>query len=229
MARVKKTTVKPPTEIELGIMQEKFLEDPERRIPDDYFLLLKAYARSITLKKIKTKQIYLPPERVDEIATEATILMLSQYKKPEWKVKDSFHGALQWKVIEAMYTDSDDDRAFSLNQVVGESGTQELTDILDRIGASVMWNKNSLDPQEEILKNINVIPSEIDEVIYEAAEVMSYHQIFLFRIYLLLQLRRPKVRFTLPAFKELFLDERTEEAFDLLMLEIRNRISAYSH
>ena len=229
MARKKKTTVKPPTEVALGEMQEKLLQDPERKVPEEYFFLLKAYARSITLKKIKTKQIFLPPERVDEIATEATILMLSQYKKPGWRVDASFHGVLQWKVVEAMYGDASEDITTSLNLVIGDNANQEVADIFKKLGAVPPWldENPEYDPANLLMKSIDISMDEIHSVIKEAEEVLPYHMMLLFYAYLLLRMRRPKTRLTFPSFKKFFLDSKTEDVFDILLLEIRNRISAH--
>ena len=213
----------------LGEMQEKMLQDPERKIPEEYFFLLKNYARSITLKKIKSKQIFLPPERVDEIATEATILMLNQYKKPGWRVDASFHGVLQWKVVEAMYGDASEDITTSLNLVIGDNANQEVADIFKKLGAVPPWldENPENDPANLFMRDIDVSYDEIQTVLQEASEVLPYHMILLFHAYLLLRLRRPKTRLTFPSFKKYFLDSKTEDIFDLLMLEIRNRIAAH--
>jgi hypothetical protein len=229
MPRRKKTTVKPPTEVALEALQEQVLQDPERKIPEDFFLLLKAYARSITLRKMKNKQIFLPPERIDEIATEATILMLNQYKKPGWKVSASFHGVLQWKVVEALYGDASEDITTSLNLVIGDNANQEVADIFKKLGAVPPWldeNPES-DPANLLMKTIDISMDEVSTVLQEAEEVLPYHTMLLFYVYLLLRLRRPKTRLTFPSFKKYFLDSKTEDVFDLLMLEIRNRISAH--
>jgi|LSQX01.3.fsa_nt_gb hypothetical protein len=228
MAR-KKTTTKPPTEIALGEMQERMLRDPEKKVPEDYFFLLKNYARSITLKKIKSKQIFLPPERVDEIATEATLLMLNQYKKPGWKVDASFHGVLQWKVVEAMYGDASEDITTSLNLVIGDNANQEVADIFKKLGAVPPWldENPENDPANLFMKSVDISFEEIQSVIREASEVLPYHMMLLFYVYLLLRLRRPKTRLTFPSFKKFFLDSKSEDVFDLLMLEIRNRIASH--
>ena len=93
----KKTSSIPPTELELQRLQELYMEDmSNKEVVDKYFSLLRTYARSITLKVIKRKGIYLESERVEEIATDATILLLNQYSKKGWKVTVSFAGILIW-------------------------------------------------------------------------------------------------------------------------------------
>lgn len=226
MVRVKKP--KPITEVKLDALQEAYLNDrSNKKVFDEYFLLLKVYARSLALQEIKRKKIYLPPERVDEVATEATILLLSQYRKEEWRIWGSFAGALRWKVVEALYGDANEDQTTSLNLSVGDDGSQEMMDILTKIGGTLLWHEAEDDPQAYLIKTFDVTKSEIETVLQEASEVLPYRLTILFHVYLLLQLRRPKTRLTLPSFKKFFLDNKSEEVFDLLMLEIRNRVAAH--
>jgi len=226
MPRVKKE--KPQTEQDLELLQEQYLADPHnKKVFDEYFLLLKVYARSLALKEIKRKKIYLPPDRVDEVATEATILLLTQYRKDGWKIWGSFAGALRWKVVEALYSDANEDQTTSLNLTVGDEGSQEIMDILGKIGGEVLWREDDNDPQACLMRTFDVTASEINTVINEASEVLPYRLAILFQVYLLLYLRRPKTRLTIPSFKRFFLDKKSEEAFDLLMLEIRNRVASH--
>lgn len=220
MARPKKP--KPETEVKLELLQEEYMTNPEV-VLNEYFLLLKSYARSICLKEIKGK-IYLDPDRVEEVAVEATLKLLAQYKKADWKVWGSFFGAIRWKVVEALYEDAEEESNISMNLYVGDS-TRELGDILDKIGAQTLWKRDSEDPQDSFFRFADVSISEIKKVIAEAAEVLDARQQILFSAYLLLKLRRPKARLVFPAFSEYFLTTKEEEAFELLLLEIRNRVS----
>ena len=74
VARTKAVIYSPPTETELRLqeLQEKFL-DPNgcsKADKDEFFLVMRMYARSITLQMIKSKGLVLPPERVDEVKTK---------------------------------------------------------------------------------------------------------------------------------------------------------------
>jgi hypothetical protein len=225
--KAKKPKEKPQTEIDLDRLQDLYLQAPNDVVVfEEFFLLVKAYSRSLTLKEIKTK-IFLPPDRVDEVATEATLLFFKQYLKPEWRVWGSFAGALRWKVVEALYKESFEDKMSSLNQLVGE-GTQEVADVLDKIGATILYNEEGEDPADAAARNFNVASAEISGLLDEAYEALPFRLFILFECYLLLRLRRPKTRRTLPAFQEFYLDGKAEKAFDLLMLEVRNRMMPYS-
>lgn len=226
MAR--KAGPKPPTEILLTDMQDIYLANPkDEKNFHSYFTLLKAYARSLALKEIKTK-VYLDPDHIDGVATEAVLKLLNQYRKPGWKVWGSFAGALRWKVVEALYQDAEEESSQSLNLFLGTDSNRELGDILDKIGAVTLWKQESDDPQEIFISAHDSSKAEVFEILREATEVLPYRLVLLFHAYLLLKLRRPKTRLTLPAFKQYFLDAKAEEAFELLLLEIRNRVTAHS-
>ena len=228
MARKKKSKGKPPTELKLDELQKRYLEDPNNtEVFQKLFSLLKVYARSLALKEIKTK-LYLDPDHIEGIAVDATLKLLKQYKKPGWKVWGSFAGALRWKVVEALYQDVNEESAQSLNTIIGD-GSQELEDVLDKIGATILWSKEAqINPEQAFLYKNNAVFAEIEEVLADAREVLPYRAEFLFHIYLLLRLRRPKTRLTLPSFREFFLDSKMEDAFELLLLEIRNRIEKHT-
>jgi hypothetical protein len=227
MARAKKP--KPETEVRLEELQAAYMADPEdMEVFHKYFILLKAYARSLALKEIKTK-VFLEPDHIDGVATEAVLKLFNQYRKEGWKVWGSFAGVLRWKVVEALYENAEEESSQSLNLSVGEeAGGSELVDILDRIGAKPLWKKESDNPQDIYIENYDSSATEVLAVLNEGTQVMSYRQSLLFHAYLLLRLRRPKTRLTLPAFKAYFLNTQEENAFELLLLEIRNRVAAHS-
>jgi len=225
MPRKKKP--KPETEIRLGKLQESFLEDPtDRETFNAFFLLLKDYARSLTLKEIKSK-VYLEPDRVEEIAVEAVLKLLDQYRRGKetgWMVWGSFAGALRWKVIEALYQDSDEESAQSLNILIGDSSTQELGDLIEKFGVTPLLSTQPQNPEEQLISIEDIAHSEIQGVIQESSEILSENLQILFLAYLLLLLRKPKARLKVASFKTIFLNSKSEEVFDLLMLEIRNRL-----
>jgi len=224
VARPKKP--KPQTEIDLDAMQAAYLLEPQNpAVFNPYFLLLKVYARSICLKEIKNK-IYLEPDRVEEVAVEATLKLLHQYRKAGWHVWGSFYGALRWKVIEALYQDAEEDSTSSLNLTIGD-GSVELGDILARVGGSALWQQNIDDPQEAFFLATDISLSEIRSVLDDARNELTPRQEILFYAYLLLKLRRPKAKKNAVSFEERFLSNKEEEAFELLLLEIRNRVAVH--
>lgn len=219
---------KPITEVRLTDMQDIYLADPlNEKNFHEYFILLKAYARSLALKEIKTK-VYLAPDHIDGVATEAVLKLFNQYRKASWKVWGSFAGVLRWKVVEALYENAEEESSASLNLYIGDDSTRELGDVLERIGAKVLWKQDGEDPQEQFIQAHDSSASEVFAILKEATDALPYRLGLLFHSYLLLKLRRPKTRLTLPAFSQFFLDAKAEEAFDILLLEIRNRVTAHS-
>lgn len=230
----KKNSDVPKTELELQELQALYLEDKtNQEINDKYFFLLRTYARSIALKVIKRKGIYLQPERVDEISTDATLLLLDQYSKEGWKVTASFAGALLWKVYEAMYDQAKDEQASSLNLTF--SSDKDSKEILDVVGtdACLPWSftvhgrEIDNNPSDIMAKQINVAYDEVSEVIDEAYQILPYRTFMRFVPWLVLKFRKAKTRNIELLFKRLYLTSKEEDAFEILLLEIHNRIASH--
>lgn len=220
---------KPATEVELEELQELYLQDRDNKVVrDKYFILLKNYARSITLKILRKKGKQLPAERVDEVATEAMMLLVRQYRNPEAKVRKSFAGALQWKVIEALWTPAKEEMVASLDKV-NESTNKELLENIQSVGAVLPWNSEvegtEWDSVEDsYIKSINIGKDIINGVIDEAYKVLPYRLWILFMCYFLLKVRRPIRGNPVQNFADKMITEREQRAFDILILEMRNRL-----
>lgn len=235
----KNTSELPQTEKQLKELQTLFLQDRNnQKVRDDFILLLRQYARSLTLKEIKKKGIFLEPWRVDEIATDATIQLYRQYSKPGWQVFASFAGALKWKIYNAMYAPAQEEIALksSLNDTFSEEkDSKEIQDIIS-FGACLPWDYDkgndatmSYDPSNNILDDIDVSIDEINSVINEAFKILPYPTYLRFLPWVLLQFRRPRTRNIQELYNNLFLSGREENAFDILLLEMHNRIAQHIH
>lgn len=237
MARTKKgeSSGIPETEMRLRTLQEEYMkEDCSEEVKDEYILLLKAYARSLTLKEIKKLRIYLPPERVDEISTDVVLVMLRQYKKKGWKVRASFGGTLYWKVREVMFKSKDEEMNLSLNTSMSDNAdSKEVLDIINPgVVLPLLYDKDSeinLDaPEDSFIRSVNTAFEEVKVLIEEAYETLPYETFLKFVPWLLLQFRKSKTRNIQQLFKEMFLSSKEESAFDILLLETKNRIAKYS-
>jgi len=225
----------PPTELELRSLQELYLQDKNNQVVvDKYFLLLRTYARSLILKKIKKLGIFLPPERVDELSTDVTLLLIKSYSKPGWKIGKSFAGAIKFKILEAMYHNSKDEMNSSLNQTFSED--KDSKEVLDVIGSGspLPWDyspygkrRDSDDPADMIAETMNVAFSEVVEILNEAYNDLPYRTYMRFVPWLVLQFRKPKTKNIQTLFNRLFLTSKEENVFDMLLLEIHNRISQH--
>ena len=205
------------------------MQDRDNKVVrDKYFILLKNYARSITLKILRKKGKQLPAERVDEVATEAMMLLVRQYRNPEAKVRKSFAGALQWKVIEALWTPAKEEMVASLDKV-NESTNKELLENIQSVGAVLPWNSEvegtEWDSVEDsYIKSVNIGKDIINGVIDEAYKVLPYRLWILFMCYFLLKVRRPIRGNPVQNFADKMITEREQRAFDILILEMRNRL-----
>lgn len=221
MARPKKP--KPKTEIELGLMQDLYLTDKDK-YQNEYILMLKPYARSLALKEIKGK-VVLPPDRVEEVALEATLKLLKQYEKnSEWKVWASFGGALRWKVIESLYENSKEESCLSLNTLIGADQSRSVEDMVVQLGMAPLYVDLNATPETLLFKDYDTVISEVDALLEEASGVLSYKYMLVFKLYLNLLIRRPKIKNAMQNFKQTFVTSKMEEIFDTLLLEIRNRL-----
>lgn len=236
MARKAKDSSVPQTELELQKLQDLFLEDKSnKRVRDDYFTLLRIYARSIALKVIKRKGIFLSPERVDEIATDSTLAVMKHYEKSEgWYISKSFAGVLIFKVYEAMYSQAKEEMNSSLNLTFSdERDSKEISDFVG-YNSTLPWNsegKENYDinenPSNVILKDINVAFAEVRDVIDEAFMILPYHSYLRFVVWLVLKMRKPKIRNTQNIINN-YITTKEENAFEILLLEIHNRIALHA-
>lgn len=230
VARTKAVIYSPPTETELRLqeLQEKFL-DPNgcsKADKDEFFLVMRMYARSITLQMIKSKGLVLPPERVDEVCTDATLAILKQYQKVGWKIEASFAGALRWKVIESLYGPKNEESHYSLNTTFSDdTDSKEMLDIVS--SSSLPWSNDSYcdDPEETTFNQYSAVVEEVNRLLDEAYEILDYRLYVRFLPWLLLNIRKTRARNVMQTFTSCFLTSREESAFELLLLELRNRLS----
>jgi len=228
----------PETERKLQELQKLFLADRNnQKIFEEYFLLLRKYTRSLTLKKIKRKNLFLPPERVDEICTDATLALLDQYNNPNnpgWKVGSSFAGVIQFKIIEAMWGHADDDMNSSLNLTFSDD--KDSKEILDLVGSgsALPWDmseygkeKTSDNPADLVVSTSNVSFDEVKTLVEECYIDLPYRLYLRFVPWLVLQFRKPKTKNIYSLFNRLYLTNKEENAFDMLLLELHNRISQH--
>ena len=230
VARTKAVINSPPTETELRLqeLQEKFL-DPNgcsKADKDEFFLVMRMYARSITLQMIKSKGLVLPPERVDEVCTDATLAILKQYQKVGWKIEASFAGALRWKVIESLYGPKNEESHYSLNTTFSDdTDSKEMLDLVS--SSSLPWSNDSYcdDPEETTFNQYSAVVEEVNRLLDEAYEILDYRLYVRFLPWLLLNIRKTRARNVMQTFTSCFLTSREESAFELLLLELRNRLS----
>ena len=216
---------KPETEVLLEDLQTKFLETRDPQIWKEMFEIMIKYARSLTLKINKGK-VYLEPEHVLGVATDAAIKIMERYSDPDFKITHSFAGLLKWKVIESLYGGWEEEAHLSLNYVFQEdsSAKTELGDLQSKINVTSLTPELVTELKENDVENFTFTLNNILKEYDEACD--SYRASLLGRTYLLLWLRKSKIRHAPTLFKKyVSLSPKEEEVLDLLLLEIRNRLS----
>lgn len=225
----------PETERKLQELQKLFLADRNnQKVFEEYFLLLRTYTRSLTLKQIKRKNLFLPPERVDELCTDATLALLDQYNKPHWKIGSSFAGVIRFKIMEAMWGHANDDMNSSLNLTFSDDkDSKEILDVIGS-GSALPWDmseygkeKTSDNPADILVSTSNVSYDEVKSLIEECYIDLPYRLYLRFVPWLVLQFRKPKTKNIYSLFNRLYLTNKEENAFDMLLLELHNRISQH--
>ena len=225
---------KPDTEVNLGELQEKLLSEYRSTgewnevIWNEMFAIMINYARSLVLKATKGK-VFLEPEHVSAVATDAAIKIMKRYKEDDdFLIDRSFGGLLRWKVIESLYGDYQEDNHLSLNHIVSEEGghTTELGDLQTSVGFTNLGNHQSYEQDLDIVKSIDLMKI-VDDVLNDFdSAVDSYRLSMMGRVYLLLTMRKSKVRHSMNIFRRYAdMHPKEEEALELLLLEVRNRIN----
>ena len=236
---------KPETEIRLSELQEIYLATQDPAAWKEMFETMIKYARSLTLKVNKGK-VYLDPEHVQAVATDSAIKIMSRYNQmggpnnpidPDappvalstFRIEHSFGGLLRWKVLESLYGNWEEEAHLSLNAIVGDdSGNKtELGDLQDKMHLQSLGSQFTVEIDEskleDLTQSIRAILSEFDMA------VDSYRMSLAARLYLLLTLRKSKIRQSANLFKQCIkLEPKEEQALDLLLLEIRNRLCLIS-
>jgi len=219
---------KPETEVRLSELQEIYLTTRDPEAWREMFDTMIKYARSLTLK-VNRGKVYLDPEHVLAVATDSAIKIMERYNQPNFRIEHSFGGLLRWKVLESLYGNWEEESHMSLNAIVGDdSGNKtELGDLQDKMNLHPLSPAFSVEMDESQFENIiDNVRDIIEEFDYA---VDSYRLSILARLYILLTFRKSKVRQSITSFKQYAsLNIKEEQALDLLLLEIRNRLCLVS-
>jgi len=219
---------KPETEVRLSELQEIYLTTRDPEAWREMFDTMIKYARSLTLK-VNRGKVYLDPEHVLAVATDSAIKIMERYNQPNFRIEHSFGGLLRWKVLESLYGNWEEESHMSLNAIVGDdSGNKtELGDLQDKMNLHPLSPAFSVEMDESQFENIiDNVRDIIEEFDYA---VDSYRLSILARLYILITFRKSKVRQSITSFKQYAsLNIKEEQALDLLLLEIRNRLCLVS-
>lgn len=225
MARFKQ---KPATEVLLFKLQREYLETRDVKVFQQIFSELLPYARSLIMKKTRGK-MFLPPDMLDSAALESTVKFMSQYEKPDFKIKNSFAGILNYKVLESMYGPKviAADQIGSLNEHLenGKSKETEFGDMSESFHFTYLFRPDSDtmvdDPSSYLFNKEEDVINSILTVVQDLYKVVSLRYYFLVAMGILQFLKKTK---TYENYKNK-LDERAREALDIAILEVYKRLT----
>lgn len=226
MARFKQ---KPATEVALFKLQREYLQTRDIKVFQQIFSELLPYARSLIMKKTRGK-MFLPPDLLDSAALESTVKFMSQYEKPDFKIKSSFAGILNYKVLESMYGPKviAADQIGSLNEHLenGKTKETEFGDMAESFHFTYMFRPDADtmadDPSSYLFNKETDIINSIMTVVQDLYKSVSLQYFFLITIGILQFIKKAK---TYENFKNIFLDDRAKEVLEMSILEIYKRLT----
>ena len=172
----------------------------------------------------------MPPDMLDSAALESTVKFMSQYEKPDFKIKNSFAGILNYKVLESMYGPKviAADQIGSLNEHLenGKSKETEFGDMSESFHFTYLFRPDSDtmadDPSSYLFNKEADVINSIMTVIQDLYRSVSLRHYFLIAMGILQFLKKTK---TYENYRNRFLDDKTREILDISILEVYKRLT----
>lgn len=167
---------KPADEFLLLTLQDDYIKSGRKpdKISPMYDGLIR-YSENLIKKNLKTTSKFLDPERIHELAEDATLNFLQVYlKKPDYVVEDSFGGLLRRYVSGVMYSDKTKmhDQMTSLDTVIAEDMKIE-DNVLRFMEMTPEKEKFELDAWDEYQKSHPDLVEDLNEIIVHKSQVIK--------------------------------------------------------
>jgi hypothetical protein len=219
---------KPPIEQTLYKLQEQWYEEKDDKekvkIWTEMFKNVQIYARSMVLQKLKNKK-FLSPDVVDDYASDASLRFMSQYLyRRNFKCGTSFGKMINYKVLEAVYGEKEEEQTYSLYLDSNSDDTEfDLLSISQKADIKPLFS-SEVDELEKLFEN--TYDDIIDGILEEAfAEVDSDIIKMKIMFYLNLLLKKPKNRHIKSQFIKMCCTSKKEiDVINLFELELANRL-----
>jgi hypothetical protein len=219
---------KPPIEQTLYKLQEQWYneeDDKEKvKIWTEMFKNVQIYARSMVLQKLKNKK-FLSPDVVDDYASDASLRFMSQYLyRRNFKCGTSFGKMINYKVLEAVYGEKEEEQTYSLYLDSNSDDTEfDLLSISQKADIKPLFS-SEVDELEKLFEN--TYDDVIDGILEEAfAEIDSDIIKMKIMFYLNLLLKKPKNRHIKSQFIKMCCTSKKEiDVINLFELELANRL-----
>ena len=219
---------KPPIEQTLYKLQEQWYneeDDKEKvKIWTEMFKNVQIYARSMVLQKLKNKK-FLSPDIVDDYTSDASLRFMSQYLyRRNFKCGTSFGKMINYKVLEAVYGEKEEEQTYSLYLDSNSDDTEfDLLSISQKADIKPLFS-SEVDELEKLFEN--TYDDVIDRILEEAfAEIDSDIIKMKIMFYLNLLLKKPKNRHIKSQFIKMCCTSKKEiDVINLFELELANRL-----
>lgn len=219
---------KPPIEQTLYKLQEQWYneeDDKEKvKIWTEMFKNVQIYARSMVLQKLKNKK-FLSPDVVDDYTSDASLRFMSQYLyRRNFKCGTSFGKMINYKVLEAVYGEKEEEQTYSLYLDSNSDDTEfDLLSISQKADIKPLFS-SEVDELEKLFEN--TYDDVIDRILEEAfAEIDSDIIKMKIMFYLNLLLKKPKNRHIKSQFIKMCCNSKKEiDVINLFELELANRL-----
>lgn len=219
---------KPPIEQTLYKLQEQWYneeDDKEKvKIWTEMFKNVQIYARSMILQKLKNKK-FLSPDVVDDYTSDASLRFMSQYLyRRNFKCGTSFGKMINYKVLEAVYGEKEEEQIYSLYLDSNSDDTEfDLLSISQKADIKPLFS-SEVDELEKLFEN--TYDDVIDRILEEAfAEIDSDIIKMKIMFYLNLLLKKPKNRHIKSQFIKMCCTSKKEiDVINLFELELANRL-----
>jgi len=221
---------KPEIEQKLFALQSQFYDPKNEKrknaIWSEMLGHVQSYARSLVLKRIKGNK-FIEPEIVWDKSTHIALQFMAQYmNRPGFHVGASFAGMLQWKVVEGLYKDWNEERHESLNTLIGDTGN-DLESMQAKVGMEKIFGDDYENPGDFIgRKTVNERVSELFEDLDAGCDDDPRYSL-LGRVWFSINLRKPKNKHCRGMFmKRWASDYKTKKILEREMLSFKRRLTA---
>ncbi len=224
-------SAKPKTEVELEKLQDLYLTTKDQKAWSQMYEILVSYARSFTLKMTKSRK-FLDPDHVQAVAVDAATKIMSRYLEQEdFAITASFGGLLKWKVLETLYDNKQKkvDSELSLNHTLGDGSDHnvELGDLTEKFHLNAFSAHNEAYEPELAFNSADDFFLVIQKTLRDFDKVAPYHLRVIARPYLLMFLRKPRIKNWKEIYEKAYsLNFKETKALEALLEEITERFSA---
>lgn len=137
---------------------EKHFAQRNNQLLYEMYTIARNYTSSLLKIKIKEKGFYLLPDSFDDKVEEAVSLWFERFLTVyDFKIDDSWAGYLNWKIIEALYSNKEDEQNTSLDAKVGSfssNNERTLEDITDLAGIKFIMTPDQSNINDPFENNV---------------------------------------------------------------------------